>query len=169
MENNIVKSNNDKKNKAKTKWLDIKALLQNKLILEKSINEIKASTLSQYSSKFCEIYKEKIKIHFLLEKNKNLISNWNKGEKSKIKPKGKDLNKIIVTTDLNELNLGSEEYLKKLFFYFRKNNTAIIRFLKFVPFERYKSFAKFLCHFSMIIFYLKEKNRKKLFLLYIYY
>ena len=141
MENTFINKNENESYKLKPKWLNIKSLILNKSILENSINEIKSKKLSQFSSKLCEIYKEKIMIHSLIENNKNLISYWKEEEKNK------NENKIIITKNLNEIFSGSEDNIIKFFFYFRENYSAMIRLIKYIPFERRKIFAKFLCHF----------------------
>ena len=141
MENTFINKNENESYKLKPKWLNIKSLILNKSILENSINEIKSKKLSQFSSKLCEIYKEKIMIHSLIENNKNLISYWKEEEKNK------NENKIIITKNLNEIFSGSEDNIIKFFFYFRENYSAMIRLIKYIPFGRRKFFAKFLCHF----------------------
>ena len=144
MENTILKINDRESSKYNLKWLNIKSLLQKKSIFEKAINEIKVSTLSKYSSKFCDIYKEKIFTYLLIEKNKKLISNWPKEEINKINIKE---NNITVTNNLKDLYSGPSEDIIKFFFYFRDNNLGMIRLINLFPFERRKTLTKFLCHF----------------------
>ena len=73
MKNIYQDSNDNISSKSESKWLNIKLLLKKKLILENSINEIKLKIQEQLSSKLSEIYKEKLMIQSLIEKNKNLI------------------------------------------------------------------------------------------------
>ena len=139
----------------KSKWLNIKSMLISKSILENSINEIRDKKLSQFSSKLCDIYKEKIMIHSLLKKNKDLVTYWNK-EKKNIAI-NKKIDNIIITKNINELYPSSEDDIINFFFYFRNNYSAMIRFIKYIPIERSRMLAKFLCHF----FYDNYLNQNK--------
>ena len=144
MENIYQDSNNNTYSKSVSKWLNIKLLLKKKLILENSINEVKSKIQEQFSSKLSEIYKEKLMIQSLIENNKKLISSWKNEENNNISLNSYN---FTITKDLKDLYSGSVDDIIQFFFYFRENHPAMTRLIKYIPLERRKSIANFLCHF----------------------
>ena len=112
MENNIINENNNETIKEELKWLKIKTLLKDKSILENSINEIQKEKLTNLPTKLFDIYKRKIMIHLLIEKNEQLLSTW----KNKEKNMNNNIlnlsdNNIIITRDIIQLYSGPEEHI----------------------------------------------------------
>ena len=146
MKNIYQDSNDNISSKSESKWLNIKLLLKKKLILENSINEIKLKIQEQLSSKLSEIYKEKLMIQSLIEKNKNLISSWKNKENNNISWNNYNYN-FNITKDLKDLYPGSVDDIIQFFFYFRENHSAMTRLIDFIPLGKRKSIANFLGHF----------------------
>ena len=115
MKNIYQDSNDNISSKSESKWLNIKLLLKKKLILENSINEIKLKIQEQLSSKLSEIYKEKLMIQSLIEKNKNLISSWKNKENNNISWNNYNYN-FNITKDLKDLYPGSVDDIIQFFF-----------------------------------------------------
>lgn len=145
MKNIYQDSNDNISSKSESKWLNIKLLLKKKLILENSINEIKLKIQEQLSSKLREIYKEKLMIQSLIEKNKNLISSWKNKENNNISWNNYNYN-FNITKDLKDLYPGSVDDIIQFFFYFRENHSAMTRLIDFIPLGKRKSIANFLGH-----------------------
>mgnify|MGYP007056275673 FL=1 len=115
MKNIYQDSNDNISSKSGSKWLNIKLLLKKKIILENSINEIKLKIQEQLSSKLSEIYKEKLMIQSLIEKNKNLISSWKNKENNNISWNNYNYN-FNITKDLKDLYPGSVDDIIQFFF-----------------------------------------------------
>lgn len=120
MKNIYQDSNDNISSKSESKWLNIKLLLKKKLILENSINEIKLKIQEQLSSKLSEIYKEKLMIQSLIEKNKNLISSWKNKENNNISWNNYNYN-FNITKDLKDLYPGSVDDIIQFFLFQRKS------------------------------------------------
>ena len=146
MKNIYQDSNDNISSKSESKWLNIKLLLKKKLILENSINELKLKKQEQLSSKLSQIYKEKLMIQSLIEKNKNLISSWKNKENNNISWNNYNYN-FNITKDLKDLYPGSVDDIIQFFFYFRENHSAMTRLIDFIPLGKRKSIANFLGHF----------------------
>ena len=161
MENNIINENNNETIKEELKWLKIKTLLKDKSILENSINEIQKEKLTNLPTKLFDIYKRKIMIHLLIEKNEQLLSTW----KNKEKNMNNNIlnlsdNNIIITRDIIQLYSGPEEHIIKFMFYFRENNTAMIELINHISFKNIKDVAEFLCHFFYDKFFSENKEEE---------
>ena len=115
MKNIYQDSNDNISSKSESKWLNIKLLLKKKLIFENSINEIKLKIQEQLSPKLSEIYKEKLMIQSLIEKNKNLISSWKNKENNNISWNNYNYN-FNITKDLKDLYPGSVDDIIHFFF-----------------------------------------------------
>ena len=159
MENIYQDSNDNTSSKSGAKWLNIKILLKKKLILENSINEIKSKIQDKFSSKLDEIYKEKLMIHFLTENNKKLISSWKNKENNIINQKDYNFN---ITKHLKNFYAGSEDDIIQFFFYFRENHSAMARLIKYIPLEKRKSLATFLCHFFYDNFFCENEMEEEI-------
>ena len=121
MKNIYQDSNDNISSKSESKWLNIKLLLEKKLILENSINEIKLKIQEQLSSKLSEIYKDKLMIQSLIEKNKNLISSWKNKENNNISWNNYNYN-FNITKDLKDLYPGSVDDIIQFFFLFQRKS-----------------------------------------------
>ena len=61
-----------------SKWAKLKTVLQNKTSLESSVNLLRTKTIEQFSSECHKIYKKKIKIQYIQENNRQIISSSKK-------------------------------------------------------------------------------------------
>ena len=59
-----------RKNNFESKWINLKNLLREKSTFESSVKLLKTTTIDKFISNCCDIYKEKIQINILAEKNK---------------------------------------------------------------------------------------------------
>ena len=159
MENIYQDSKDNTSSESESKWFNIKLLLKKKLILENSINEIKSKIPIQFSSKLNEIYQEKLLIHSLIENNKKLISYWGNREINVISLKN---NNYTIAKNLKELYSGPVDDIIKFFFYFRENHLAMIRLIKYIPLEKRKSLANFLCHFFYDNFFIENEDEEEI-------
>ena len=149
----------NKKKKYKSKWMHLKKLFQDKASYESSLNLLKRKTIEQFTSKCCDIYKEKIQIHLIQANNKQILSSW-------IKNKGKDMTyylpDIEVKKDLSDLCHDSS--IQDFLFYFRENNDCMLNLIENLNKEKRKSIIPFLCQFFTKIFSRKPQNKKKYFI-----
>ena len=140
----------------KSRWSYIKILLQNKTSCESSVRLLKKQTIEQFSPKLCEIYKDKIEIHKLLEKNKQLLLSFIKDKEEQEKEK-EHSSKIVVKGDVGELCADSS--LQDFLFYFRENNEEMLKIIKLLNKEEHKFFATFLCHFFYENFFIENSEQ----------
>ena len=150
---------NDKSNMPKTfnsKWANLKILLQNKTSLETSVKLLKKQTINQFSSKCCEIYKDKIKIHLLTLKNKQILSSLKKNNEPYFK-------NIVIKGDVEEL--CSDTHLKDFFFYFREHNEEMLKLISLLNQEQKEKIIPFLCHFFYENFFMESIEQEEIFYL----
>ena len=140
---------------SKLKWENLKILLQNKTSLESSVKLLKKQTLNQFSSKCCEIYKDKIKIYLLTLKNKQILSS--------IKNTEPYYQNIVIKGDVDEL--CSDTYLKDFFFYFRENNEEMLKLINLLNSEQRQILIPFLCHFFYENFFMESSEQEEIFYL----
>ena len=167
--NEIIEDNNNKKRRElklkedfKSKWIKLKKYLQDKASYESSVNLLKTKTIEQFTSKCCEIYKEKIQIHLMLDNNKQLLSSWVKNgdkEETNYHPS------IEVIKDLSDLCRDSS--IKDFLFYFRENNEFMLNLIKNVNKKKRKILVPFLCHFFYENFFMENPEQEEI--LYIIY
>ena len=142
------------KNTFKSKWANLKTILQDKTSFESSVKLLKKQTLNQFSSKCCEIYKYKIKIHLLTQINKKIFSSSNKSSEN-FNPK------LEVKGDIDDL--CSDPCLKNFMFYFRENNEEMIKLISFLNEEEKAIFVPFLCHFFYENFFMESTEQEEIF------
>jgi hypothetical protein len=142
------------KNTFKSKWANLKTILQDKTSFESSVKLLKKQTLNQFSSKCCEIYKYKIKIHLLTQINKKIFSSSNKSSEN-FNPK------LEVKGDIDDL--CSDPCLKNFIFYFRENNEEMIKLISFLNEEEKAIFVPFLCHFFYENFFMESTEQEEIF------
>ena len=140
-----------------SKWANLKILLQNKTSLETSVKLLKKQTINQFSSKCCEIYKDKIGIYLLTLKNKQILSSL------KNKNKGPYYQKIVIKGDVEEL--CSDTFLKDFFFYFRENNEEMLKLINLLNQEQRQMIIPFLCHFFYENFFMESIEQEEIFYL----
>ena len=118
------------------KWKKLKILLDSKKSLESSLRLLKEKTLDQFMQNYIEIYKYKI-ASYLFSKEVNKIF----FDKAYIPEIYKN---IEISDDYKELCYDS--CLKDFLFYFRDNNSELIKIIELLPEEETKEFSFFLCH-----------------------
>ena len=147
-------------NYCKSKWANLKYILQDKGSLESSVKLLKTKTIEQFSSKCQEIYKNKILIHLLTEKNKNMFSSV----KSK-KTQGEDiLQKVNIKEDLSDL---PTDLIKDFFFLFREDNRLMYNLIENCDEKNAEILVPFLCHFFYENFFMESTEQEEM--LYIIY
>ena len=148
----------------KCKWINLKYLLQVKVSYESSVKLLKLKTIEQFTSKCCEIYKEKIQIHLLSDINKQIISSNTKMNTQK-KGEANTLPNIKIKKDLKDLCNNSS--IHDFLFYLRKNNDFMLQIIKNVSREKRKILIPFLCHFFYENFFNDSQEQEEI--LYIIY
>lgn len=146
----------------KSRWSYIKILLQNKTSCESSVRLLKKQTIEQFSPKLCEIYKDKIEIHNLLKKHKQMLLSFIKDKQEQEPeperdPEKEHFQKIIVKGDVGELCADSS--LQDFLFYFRENNDEMLKIIKLLNKEEQKFFATFLCLFFYENFFIESSEQ----------
>ena len=147
-----------------SKWLKLKYLLQDKASFESSVKLLKEKTIEQFTSKCCEIYKEKVQIHLLSDINKQIFASW-KNNKIKNKDTPNYLPNAVVKKDLSDLCEDSS--IKDFIFYFRENNQYMIKLIQLLSKEKRKILIPFLCHFFYENFFMENPEQEEI--LYIIY
>ena len=164
--NNIKQDNvQNKEQKSMSKWLNLKKLLEKKKSLESSVDCLKQKTLNKITSNYCDIYKYKIGMYlFSKESNKIMFG-------AKCLP---DFTENIIVSD-DSKQLCYDSCLKDFLFYFRENNSELLKIIELLPEEKYESFSYFLCNlfydnfinvkdgqneFYLILYLLLEKEVK---------
>ena len=129
-------------------------LLQNKTSFDSSVKLLKKQTINQFSSKCCDIYKNKIEIHLLNLKNKNIFSSYKKNNEY-------NHPKIVIKGDIEEL--CSDPSLKNFLFYFRENNEEMLKLINIVNKEQRQILIPFLCHFFYENFFMESAEQEEIF------
>ena len=148
------------KNYCKSKWANLKYILQDKESLESSVKLLKRKTIEQFSSKCQEIYKTKILIHLITEKNKKMFS----AVKSKETIDEDILQKINIKEDLSDL---PTDLIKDFFFLFREDNKLMYNLIEKCDDKDAEILVPFLCHFFYENFFMESTEQEEM--LYIIY
>ena len=164
MDNEIKEEKNNIDNINCSKWLKLKYLLQDKASFESSVKLLKGKTIEQFTSKCCEIYKEKVQIHLLSDINKQIFASW-KNNRIKNKDIPNYLPNAVVKKDLSDLCEDSS--IKDFLFFFRENNQYMIKLIQFLSKEKRKILIPFLCHFFYENFFMENPEQEEI--LYIIY
>ena len=142
----------------KSRWSYIKILLQNKTSCESSVRLLKKQTIEQFSPKLCAIYKDKLEIHNLLKKNKQMLLSFIRDKQEQEQEQEKEhFPKIIVKGDVGELCADSS--LQDFLFYFRENNNEMLKIIKLLNKEEQRIFSTFLCHFFYENFFIESSEQ----------
>ena len=137
-----------------SKWAHLKILLQNKTSFESSVKLLKKQTLNQFSSKCCEVYKDKIEIFLLTLKNRQIFSFFKKNMQF-------NYTNVVVKSDIEEI--CSDSCLKDFLFYFRENNEEMLKLINIVKKEQRQILAPFLCHFFYENFFMESIEQEEIF------
>ena len=142
----------------KSKWANLKFLLQNKTSFESSIDLLKKQTIEQFSTKCLEIYQDRIATFMLFQKNKNLITYFN------VKDGGIPKITVKASTD----NLTHYSLIKDFLFYIRENNQIMLTIINDVlrNDQRYE-IVPFLCHFFYENFFGGSEQEEIIYLIYL--
>ena len=142
------------KNNFNSKWANLKILLQDKTSFESSVKLLKKQTLNQFSSKCCQVYKDKIEIFLLTQKNRQIFSFFKKNIQF-------NYTNIIIKSDVDEL--CSDSCLKDFLFYFRENNLEMLKLINIIKKEQRQILAPFLCHFYYENFFMESTEQEEIF------
>ena len=144
-------------NYRKSKWANLKYLLQDLESLKSSIKLLKTQTIGQFFSKCHNIYKSKIEIYLLAQKNKKLLINLNHDPKD-------IMQKINVKDDLSDL---PSEFIKDFMFLFREDNNLMYKIIESSDRSQDEVLAPFLCHLFYENFFVENSEQEEM--LYIIY
>ena len=159
-ENNIQKKGIKEKENSKSKWLKLKYLLQDKASFESSVKLLKKTTIEQFASKCCEIYKEKINIHLLLNNNQQIFASWIKNKNKEIPYHSPN---VEVRKDLSDLCGCYDNSIQDFLFYLRENNEYMLNVIKYLSKEKRKVLVPFLCHFFYENFFMDTPEQEEIF------
>ena len=133
-ETELKDNNKIDKEKEFSKWINLKILLQKKKSLESSVDFITKKTLGKFLSNYCEIYKYKIEMYlFSKETNKFFLGEGCCPGVSK---------KIEISDDSKEICYDS--CLSDFLFYFRENNSELLKLIDLIPEDNIIDFSFFL-------------------------
>ena len=122
------------KEKEFSKWNYLKMLLQKKKSLESSMDFLSKKTIGKFIANYCEIYKYKIELYlFSKESNKYFFD----------KDYCPDINKKIEISD-DSKELCYDSCLVDFLFYFRENNSELLKIVDLIPEENIVEFSYFL-------------------------
>ena len=136
-ENKIKKDiPNNNEQKLKSKWLNLKKLLLKKKSLESTVELLKQKTINKFTSNYCEIYKYKLEMYLFSKMSNKIMFD------SDYIP---DFNRNILITD-NSQQLCYDSWLKDFLFYFRENNSELLKIIDLLPEDKNIYFSHFLCN-----------------------
>ena len=137
-----------------SKWANLKFFLQDKTSLESSVDLLKTKTVEQFSSKCRDIYRKKIEIQLLTEKNRRLIF---QGMKS--------LNFYNSGTNI-EVSDGVSglptDAIPTFLFMFRENNHLMLKLIENIDSKIIDILVPFLCHFFYENFYTESMEQEEI-------
>ena len=142
------------KNNFNSKWANLKILLQDKTSFESSVKLLKKQTLNQFSSKCCQVYKDKIEIFLLTLKNRQIFSFFKKNIQF-------NYTNTDIKSDIGDL--CSDSCLEDFLFYFRENNQEMLKLINIVKKEQRQILAPFLCHFFYENFFMESTEQEEIF------
>ena len=168
-------------NYSNSKWSNLKFFLQDKKSLKTSIDLMKTKTIEQFSSKCIEIYKKKLQIQLITQKNREMFkyipfnNNQNNYINSQDSIKGEfNLTKDEIISQLkikeikdqniNGLNIQA---IRDFFFEFREDNNLMMRLIECIDTDQFEIIVPFLCHFFYENFYIENNEQEEI--LYIIY
>ena len=137
-----------------SKWANLKFFLQDKISLESSVELLKTKTVKQFSSKCQDIYRKKIEIQLLTEKNRKIIY---QGMKSLSYSNSGTHIKVSVGTNGLPTD-GIPEFL----FTFRENNHLMLKLIDNIDNKIIDILVPFLCHFFYENFYTESMEQEEI-------
>ena len=124
----------------KSKWSNLKFFIQDNISLKTSISLLKTKTIEQFSSKCIEIYKKKLEIQLITQKNREMFTslqfNYNNNIDNNLcvetsLSNDEILSQLTIKDIKEEDNFQSnEQTIKDFFFKFREDNILMMRLIE---------------------------------------
>ena len=137
-----------------SKWANLKFFLQDKTSLEASVDLLKTKTLEQFASKCQEVYKKKIEIQLLNEKNRRLIL---QGGSSALLP-----NSGVKFEVSNGDNGLPTDAIPTFLFMFRENNHLMLKLIENTDKKKINVLVPFICHYFYENFYNESMEQEEI-------
>ena len=168
----MEKKKNIYKNIYKSKWCNLKLFIQDKTSLKTSIEILKTKTIEQFSSKCREIYRKKLEILLITQKNREMFtsiqfnSNSNNLHPETYLSIDEMISQLNIDSTENE-STGALSTIKDFFFQFREDNNLMMRLIECLDNDQFEIIVPFLCHFFYENFYIENNEQEEI--LYIIY
>ena len=148
----------EKKNKInkiyKSKWSNLKFLIQAKTSLKSSIGLQKTKTIEQFSSKCIEIYRKKLEIQFITQRNREMFTslqfNYHNNITSNIHHHSNlSTDEIISQLKIKEIKdvkdiKSRTQTIRDFLFKFREDNTLMMRLIECLDTDQFEIIVPFL-------------------------
>ena len=159
LEENEINENREKSKgnneKIISKWMNLKSLLQIKKSIESSIDTLRKESFDKFIPNYCEIYKYELAMYlFSKETNRILFDKDYNPDNYK---------NIEISSDSKELCY--DNCLIDFLFYFRENNSELIKIIELLPEENKEEFAYFLCNLFYDNFINEREGQNELILI----
>ncbi len=158
----------------KSKWSNLKCLIQDKTSLKSSIDLQKTKTIEQFSSKCIEIYKKKLEIKFIIQKNREMFTSlqFNYHNNNTYEETNLTNDEMISQLQIRDIKdakdiKSSTQIIRDFFFKFRENNILMMRLIECLDPDQFEIIVPFLCHFFYENFYIENNEQEEI--LYIIY
>ena len=137
-----------------SKWANLKFFLQDKTSLESSVDLLKTKTVEQFSSKCRDIYRKKIEIQLLTEKNRKLIT-----QGLKVSEFPNSGTQFEVSDGVSGLPTDA---IPAFLFMFRENNHLMLKLIDNIDSKQIDILVPFLCHFFYENFYTESMEQEEI-------
>ena len=163
----------------KSKWSNLKFFIQDNISLKASIELLKTKTIEQFSSKCIEIYKKKLEIQLITQKNREMFTslqfnyNYNNNlENNLCEETNLSNDEIISQLTIKEIQeeenfQSNAQIIRDFFFKFREDNILMMRLIECLDADQFETIVPFLCHFFYENFYIENNEQEEI--LYIIY
>jgi hypothetical protein len=155
----------------KSKWSNLKFFIQDKTSLKTSIEILKKKTIEQFSSKCREIYKKKLEIMMITQKNREMFTSiqFNSNRYNRHPETHLSHDEMISRLNIEGIENDSSLFLtiKEFFFKFREDNNLMMRLIECLDNDQFEIIVPFLCHFFYENFYIENNEQEEI--LYIIY
>ena len=156
--NNDIEEDKKPKELFKSKWANLKTLLQYKASIDSSVKILKKQTIEQFSTKINDIYKDKIEIFLLTQRNKRILLSFEENYDSK----------ITIKPASEIIGIDNNTSIQDFLFHFRENNQDMLKIINFLNEERRNYFIPFLCHlFYENIFMESSEQEEIIYIIYL--
>ena len=168
------------KSYTKSKWSNLNFFIQDKISLKSSIRLLKTKTIEQFSSKCLEIYRKKLEIQLITQKNREMFTsiqfNYNKNiintENNIYEESNLTNDEIISNLKIKEIKDDDDsglrlQTIRDFFFKFREDNNLMMRLIECLDADQFEIIVPFLCHFFYENFYIENNEQEEI--LYIIY